>query len=80
MVYSYFPGCTLRAKARGFESSTLASCKVLGVCLEELEEWQCCGAAFPLQIDNSFPLVSPTRTLISAKKAGRNLVTLCSAC
>ncbi|HOB88825.1 MAG: CoB--CoM heterodisulfide reductase iron-sulfur subunit B family protein [Bacillota bacterium] len=80
MVYSYFPGCTLRAKARGFESSTLASCKVLGVCLEELEEWQCCGAAFPLQIDNSFPLVSPTRALISAKKAGRDLVTLCSAC
>ena len=80
MVYSYFPGCTLRAKAKGFESSTLASCEVLGVCLEELEEWQCCGATFPLQIDNSFPLVSPARTLASAKKAGRELVTLCSAC
>jgi len=80
VVYSYFPGCTLRAKAKGFESSTLASCEVLGVCLEELEEWQCCGATFPLQIDNSFPLVSPSRTLASAKKAGRKLVTLCSGC
>jgi len=80
VVYSYFPGCTLRAKAKGFDSSALASCKVLGVSLEELEEWQCCGATFPLQIDNSFPLVSPARTLASAKKAGRKLVTLCSAC
>jgi len=80
VVYSYFPGCTLRAKAKGFDSSALASCKALGVCLEELEEWQCCGATFPLQIDNSFPLVSPARTLASAKKTGRKLVTLCSAC
>jgi heterodisulfide reductase subunit B len=80
VVYSYFPGCTLRAKAKGFESSTLASCQVLGVCMEELEEWQCCGATFPLQIDNSFPLVSPARTLATAKKTGRKLVTLCSGC
>ncbi len=80
MVYSYFPGCTLRAKAKGFDSSALASCKVLGVRFLELQEWQCCGATFPLQIDNSFPLVSPARTLASAKKAGRKLVTLCSAC
>jgi heterodisulfide reductase subunit B len=80
VVYSYFPGCTLRAKAKGFDSSALASCKVLGVYLEELEEWQCCGATFPLQIDNSFPLVSPARTLAAAKKAGRKLTTLCSAC
>ena len=80
MVYSYFPGCTLRAKAKGFDLSALASCKVLGVYLEELNEWQCCGATFPLQMDNSFPLVSPARTLASAKKTGSKLVTLCSAC
>ncbi|MGE5586115.1 MAG: CoB--CoM heterodisulfide reductase iron-sulfur subunit B family protein [Bacillota bacterium] len=80
MRYPYFPGCTLRAKARGFESSALASAGALGVQLDELPNWQCCGATFPLQADNSFPLVSPARTLASARKMGERLVTLCSAC
>lgn len=80
MGYPYFPGCTLRAKARGFEASALASARVLGIHLEELPNWQCCGATFPLQADNSFPLVSPARTLASARKKGERLVTLCSAC
>ncbi|MGE5587908.1 MAG: CoB--CoM heterodisulfide reductase iron-sulfur subunit B family protein, partial [Clostridia bacterium] len=80
MGYAYFPGCTLRAKAKGFESSALASARALGIHLEELPNWQCCGATFPLQVDNSFPLVSPARTLASARKAGERLVTLCSAC
>lgn len=80
MGYAYFPGCTLRGKARGFEKSALASARVLGIHLEELPEWQCCGATFPLQADNSFPLVSPARALASASKMGGRLVTLCSAC
>jgi len=80
MRYPYFPGCTLKAKARGFETSAVASAGALGVHLDEMENWQCCGATFPLQADNSFPLVSPARTLASARKMGERLVTLCSAC
>ncbi len=78
--YSYFPGCTLRAKAKGFDASALASARALGIELEELADWQCCGATFPLQLDNSFPLVSPGRTLARARKVHSTLVTLCSAC
>lgn len=80
LEYAYFPGCTLRAKAKGFDASALAAARSLGVGLQELENWQCCGATFPLQADNSFPLVSPGRTLAAARKKGDKIVTLCSAC
>ena len=43
MKYSYYPGCTLRTKARELDKYARESAKVLGFELEEVEDWQCCG-------------------------------------
>ena len=56
------------------------SARCLGISLDELSEWQCCGAVFPLATDAIINLVSPFRTLASAHEAGVDLVTLCSGC
>ena len=43
MKYSYYPGCTLRTKAKDLDAYARASAKALGIELEEIEDWQCCG-------------------------------------
>jgi heterodisulfide reductase subunit B len=52
----------------------------LGLDLEELAEWQCCGATFPLMLDDSLALIAPTRILYQAQQAGDRVTTLCAIC
>ena len=80
MRYSLYPGCTLKTKAKVFEESALKAAEALGVEMVELEEWQCCGAVYPLAKDEYFPLLSPVRSLAATKEKGDKLVTLCAAC
>ncbi|MGI6096543.1 MAG: CoB--CoM heterodisulfide reductase iron-sulfur subunit B family protein [Dethiobacteria bacterium] len=80
MRYSFYPGCTLKTKAKRFEDTALKSAAALGIDLQELEEWQCCGAVFPLASDELVTLLSPVRALNAAAEKGQPLVTLCSAC
>ncbi|MDW7729281.1 MAG: CoB--CoM heterodisulfide reductase iron-sulfur subunit B family protein [Bacillota bacterium] len=78
MRYHYFPGCTLKGQAKNMENTTMAAAAALGIELVELEEWQCCGAVYPLYEDELITLLSPVRTLAAAK--GEPLVSLCAAC
>jgi heterodisulfide reductase subunit B len=80
MRIPYFPGCTLSTKAQGFDVSGRASAQALGFELAELAQWNCCGATYPLAIDNELVLVAPTRILLDAQRQGGRLVTLCSIC
>lgn len=81
MKISYYPGCTLKTKARNLEKSALASLTALGIEVEELDRWNCCGAVFSLTADDLIHMVGPVRNLIRAKKQGADkLVTLCSMC
>lgn len=80
MKLPYYPGCTLHEKEKTFNQSAIQVAKVLGIELEELEEWQCCGAVYPLVTDSLFPMAAPLRNLVQAEKVGSKMVTLCSAC
>jgi heterodisulfide reductase subunit B len=80
MSIPYFPGCTLSTKAKNYDRSGRAVAKALGLELEELPEWQCCGATFPLMLDDSMALIAPTRILYQAQQAGDRVATLCSIC
>ena len=80
MKYTYYPGCTLRTKAKDLDAYARASAKALGFELEEVEEWQCCGGVYPLGTDEIASKLSSVRTLNAAKEKGQDLVTLCSAC
>ena len=80
MKYSYYPGCTLRTKAKDLDVYARASAKVLGFELEEIENWQCCGGVYPLGTDEIATKLSSVRALNEAKEKGQDLVTLCSAC
>ena len=80
MTYSYFPGCTLKTKGKDLDRFGRLSAAALGFALEEIDQWQCCGAVYPMAKDEIATRLSSVRALASAKEQGRELVTLCSAC
>lgn len=80
MTYAYFPGCTLKTKGKDLDRWGRAAAEALGFRLEELPEWQCCGAVYPMAKDEIATRLSSVRALIAAGEQGRELVTLCSAC
>ena len=80
MIFSYYPGCTLRNKASQLDAYARASAEALGFTLQELDNWQCCGGVYPLGTDEIASKLSSVRALAQAKENGQDLVTLCSAC
>ncbi len=80
MTFNYFPGCTLKTQAKDLDIFARKAAHALGADLEEIEEWQCCGATYPLVKDEIAVRLSSVRALDYAKHNGGVLVTLCSAC
>ena len=80
MKVSYFPGCTLKNKAKDLDLYALRSAEALGVTLEEIENWQCCGGVFTTAEDEVATKLSSVRALKYASDRSQPLVTVCSAC
>ena len=81
MKIGYYPGCTLKAKAKNLDESAIRSLAALDVELVELERWNCCGAVYNLADDDLIHFLAPVRDLIRARDQGHDkLVTLCSMC
>ena len=81
MKASYYPGCTLKTKAKNLEEAAVASMAALGVEFQELPRWNCCGAVHSLADDDLIHHVAPVRDLIRAMEQGSDqVVTLCSMC
>jgi len=81
MDLTYFPGCTLKTKARSFEDSAIAAMAALGVNLVELPRWNCCGTVYCLADDDLAHHVAPVRDLMRVREqGGSRVVTLCSFC
>lgn len=81
MGISYYPGCTLKTKAKNLEDSALATARALGIEMTELPRWNCCGAVFSLADDDLIHHIAPVRDLIRVTEEGNDkVVTLCSMC
>lgn len=80
MKVSYFPGCTLRTKAKELDIYARKCAQALGVELCEIDNWQCCGGVFSSAKDEIASKLPSVRALVSAREEERPLVTVCSAC
>ncbi len=80
MKVSYFPGCTLKNKAKDLDLYAYKSAEALGVTLEEIENWQCCGGVFTTARNEVATKLSSVRALKEASSKEQPLVTVCSAC
>jgi heterodisulfide reductase subunit B len=81
MKYSYFPGCSLKGSGKAYEESLLPVFEALGIELEELDDWNCCGATAYMAVDEVKACVMAARNLALAEKTGhKECVAPCSAC
>ncbi len=80
MTYSYYPGCTLKTKGKDLDRYGRFAAEKLGVTLEEIADWQCCGGAYTMARDEIASKLSAVRALVAARDADQSVVTLCSAC
>lgn len=80
MKISYYPGCSLLGTAKEYDQSTKAVCSTLGIELEELEDWNCCGATSAHSTNDFLSLALPARNLSLADEKGMDLIVPCAAC
>ena len=78
--YAYFPGCSLEKMAQSYHHSALETTRKLDVELQELEDWNCCGATAYFHVDELLAYTLTARNLAMAEKDGLDLVAPCSAC
>lgn len=80
MKVSYYPGCSLHSTGLEYGESTQEVCKILDIELEELPDWNCCGASSAHCTDEVLAIELATRNLVTAEEAGSDLVIPCAAC
>ena len=80
MKITYYPGCTLKTKAKDLDKYARLSLQALGVLVEEIPEWQCCGGVYPMSQKEVAPKLPSVRALADARDNKQDLVTLCAAC
>jgi heterodisulfide reductase subunit B len=78
--YAYYPGCSLKENSRSYEQSLLPVFKEIGLPLEELNDWNCCGATAYFSVDDSIAAAVSGRNLSLAEKSGRDILAPCAGC
>jgi heterodisulfide reductase subunit B len=77
---SYYPGCSLHSTGLEYNESTQEVCRILDIELDELSDWNCCGAGSAHCTDEVLSIELPVRNLVKAEEAGLDLVIPCAAC
>lgn len=80
MKYAYFPGCSLGSTAWDFDRSTRAVCAALGIQLEDIPDWVCCGSTPAHSMSASLAVALPVASLQKAQAMGAGVMTACASC
>ncbi len=81
MNLAYYPGCSLKGTGKAYEKSTLAVFSALGLELQEIPDWNCCGATAYMAVDALASKALSFRNLVLAQKMeAKWVVAPCSAC
>ncbi|MCL4515378.1 MAG: CoB--CoM heterodisulfide reductase iron-sulfur subunit B family protein [Firmicutes bacterium] len=80
MKFAYYPGCSLHSTSKEYNISTRRVCRDLGVTLEELPDWNCCGSTPAHSTDHLLSIALPARNLAISEAIGMDLVAPCAAC
>jgi heterodisulfide reductase subunit B len=78
--YVYYPGCSLKGNSKHYEESILPVFRELGLPLEELEDWNCCGATAYFSVDDLMATAICGRNLSLAEKKQKNIIAPCAGC
>ncbi len=81
--YLFYPGCSMESSAKAYSDSLMAVAGPIGLELEEVEDWNCCGATeyLGISLTPAYALISRNLALASKQANGnRTVVAPCSAC
>lgn len=80
MRYAYYPGCSLHSTSKEYDISSHAICQALGIELEEIPGWICCGASSGHMTSEVLALALPVKNLVLAQASGLDTAVGCAAC
>lgn len=78
--YAYYPGCSLHASAGEYDLSTRELFGRLGINLEEIPDWFCCGATPAHNVDELLSLSLCAKNMELADKVSGDVAVACAAC
>jgi heterodisulfide reductase subunit B len=79
---AYYPGCALEGTGHAYDRSTRALARALGLALEEVKNWNCCGAMEVKNVDPALQTYLSSRVMaIAAAEMGHKVVMApCNGC
>ena len=81
MKFSYYPGCSLKGTAKDYAESIAGICGFLGIELDEIPDWNCCGATAAHSINHQASIALAARTLgLAAKMPYSDMLVPCPLC
>ncbi len=81
MKVTYYPGCSLEGTARDYADSIESVCKSMEIELQEIPDWNCCGATAAHSIHHRASIDLPGRNLdLASKLPNRDMLVPCPLC
>ncbi len=80
MKCAYFPGCTAESTSAEYDESVREVAGLLGIQLEDIPGWTCCGSSSAHIINHDLSIALPARNLGLAEKMALPVVASCPAC
>lgn len=79
-AFAYFPGCSLSGLGKPYDESLRAVFTHLSLTLEEIPDWNCCGATSYMSVSEEEAIALATRNLALAEQMNLEVIAPCSAC
>jgi heterodisulfide reductase subunit B2 len=80
MTLAYYPGCSLHKSSAEYDVSVRKVLDILGVEVEEIPEWTCCGSSPAHMMDHLLAQALAARNLRQASLVGDELLAPCPSC
>src|SRR5210317_1602683 len=80
MKYAYYPGCSSEGSGAEYARASEAVLEALGVELEEIDDWVCCGATPAHATSHLLSIALPAISCASAEKQSLDILTCCACC
>jgi len=81
MTLGFYPGCSLKGSSREYAESVLAVARAFDVNIQEISDWNCCGATAAHNLNRDLSVALPARILSLAEEQGfEDIVVPCAAC
>ncbi len=81
MTYAYYPGCSLHSSGEEYDRSFRKVCSGLGIELQEVKNWICCGSTPAHATSHLLSIALPVHNLSLVEKEGKGeMIVPCASC